>query len=165
MASGDGVPVVSTQKSKKNRKLHRFRFTARFILYLVKSVREHDVHRSENGAKDMAFFKVFSDFLQQIPINVWTRQQKATVKALRDKFRSLMSSRQSTNPANEKSSGIVENISEADHLLDDFLLEQIEIEEARHQSNDNLSKREKRLQAAGEAIQDAALKRKQPSID
>ena len=83
------------------------------------------------GEKDVIFDKIQEKFVQSLPTQKLIVHQKSTVKKLRDKLRNLLATRKSKNAQNEAASGKAEEVSEADQLLDDFLLEIEEEKEAK----------------------------------
>lgn len=60
-------------------------------------------------------------FLQNIPTETWICQSKPTVKPLRDKFRALLRRRRTADRTNAAASGIAEDLTEVDQLLDDLI--------------------------------------------
>lgn len=92
------------------------------------------------------------------PAHVWSRQQNPIVRTRRDKFRSLISFLKSANTVNEHASGITEIVSEADHLLDGFLIEFKEHKEETRERRNDLIQREIQIATTGKAIQSASIK-------
>lgn len=105
-----------------------FRYTKPFILLLLKCVRQFDANHVAYGAKVKAFSKALNDFLGRIPDYIWQGQNRLGIQTLRDKLLSLMMERKTQNKTNEILSGVQEEVSESDQLLDDFLLESKEDE-------------------------------------
>ena len=104
-------------------KLKKFVFSKAAKILLLKCVREQDAHLASHGEKDKMFHKVHEKFLSTLPMESLIRSKKPSVKTLRDKLSSLLSSRKTKNENNKTASGIAEEVTEADQLLDDFLLE------------------------------------------
>lgn len=153
-----GNAHVTTTRSIQRRK---FSFSKELILIFLQSVRLHDAHLAQHGKKDEVFGKVCATFLSNLPAATWEHLRKPTVKTLRDKFRTLMADRKSSNAHNENASGIAEDVGPIDQLLDDFLLESNEAAEERRREKGEQNAREEALQAAGETIQRNALTRRQ----
>ena len=78
--------------------------------------------------------------------------QKPTMKTMRDKLRCRMADRREVNKINANISGIAETIGPADELLDHFLREVQELEEARARERNETTAREEAL-IQGEKIQ------------
>lgn len=140
-------------------KLKKYTFNADGRLALLKSVREFDAHLAKHGEKDKAFEKVYSRFIENMPSSAFLTRQKPTVKTLRDKLRALLSARKSENRKNQAASGISEDMTQENMLLDDFVLELNESTAIKNEDKGRQTENEKKLKKAGEEIQQRALKR------
>ena len=104
-------------------KLKKFVFSKEAKSLLLKCVCEQDAHLASHGDKDKIFRKVHEKFLYTRPLESLIRCKKPSVKNLRDKLRSLLSGRKTKNGTNKTASWIIEEVTDADQLLDEFLLE------------------------------------------
>lgn len=155
----DDCEDVSNEANTVSRR-SKFVFTKETKMVLLQSVRQHDAHRAPHGKKDEYFCKVRDTVISNLPNSLWTRMQQPSMKTVRDKLRSMLSERSETNRRNLNSSGIDEEISSADQLMDDFLLEVKEYNEARQRNRDEATAVEDGLVSAGEQIQRNALQRR-----
>lgn len=86
--------------------------------------------------------------------------QKPQIKTLRDKVRSMIVDRRSTDASNAAASGISEEVGPVDQLLEDIILEKDTFEEGKKQEKDDLDAREEALVSTGETIQRNAVSRR-----
>ena len=140
-------------------KLKKYTFSKDARLLLLKAVREFDAHLPGYGEKGKKFSKVYERFTENLSPKLLLRQQKPSLKTLRDKFRTMLSARKQQNAKNAAASGICEIVTEEEQLLDDFLLEIREEKSEREMKKKNSSQAEERLVNAGEKIQSMALER------
>lgn len=106
-----------TQKGK------RFLYCKTMDLILLKAVREYDAHIAQHGNKQRVFETVRSLFIETVPYNIKQLYDLPSTKSLKDRLTLLEENRRSENRRTEASSGINEDISHSDMLLDDLTLE------------------------------------------
>ena len=104
-------------------KLKKYTFIKETRMLLLQSVREFDAHLAALGEKDKLFAQIHQRFIENLPSSALLRQQRPSLKTLRDKLRSMLTTLESQNGKNIAASGITEIVTEEDQLLDDFLLE------------------------------------------
>ena len=136
----------------------KFSFGKESKLLLLKCVRQHDAHRAEHGQIDKKFRPVYDDFIQNMPPSVWKSMKPPSIKTLPDKLRVMLKARKSHVAASEAASGIVENRSEIDMLLDEILTEKEDFIQERRNEREELNVREEALVVAGQSIQRMALR-------
>lgn len=81
----------STVKQKK------FTFCKTFKLILLQAVQQHDAHRAPHGKMDERYRQVLQTFLNNLSERIWSNVQKPQIKTPRDKVRSMIADRRSTN--------------------------------------------------------------------
>ena len=140
-------------------KLKKYMFTRDARLHLLKAVREFDAHLAGHGETDKSFEKVHSRFISEVPTKLLLTHQEPRVKTLRDKLRTILTARKTKNRANESASGIAEEVSEEDQLLDDFLSKIEDNRLRRKVESDKLTRADKKLVEARQKIQRRALSR------
>lgn len=128
-------------------------------MLLCESVRENGAHLAAHGQNDHAFAGVRETFLKNVPEQTWNRHCKPSVKTLQDRFRSLMRERKVVNARNEGASGIVEDVSQLDAVMDDLLREKDDEKLKRKKLRDRMDAKEQALVAAGENIRTLAVER------
>lgn len=141
-------------------KLKKFTFTKDIRITLLQAVRVHDAHKAPHGKKEKYFSKVLDTVITNLPSSLWITMQKLTIKTMRDKLRCMMADRREVYKINANSSGIAKTIGPAEELLDDFLHEVQELEEARARERNETTAREETLIQAGEQIQQSAVTRR-----
>lgn len=156
------VPAVGRLDAKrkfsfKDSALGKERGYLKFLL--VQCVREHDAHRAGHGELDRKFQQVLDTFIENLPNTMWCTMQKPAVKTLRDKYRGLVKDRKAKVASNLAESGIVEDISELDQLLDDLMHERDDLDTQKRQERQEMDAREESLVAAGEEIRQQACVR------
>ena len=150
------VPPL-TQRPQASRAPTKFIFTYDTKLLLVQCVQEHEAHTAGYGKLDTAFGNVRETFIENMDAATWEKQTKPSVKTLRDKFRSLVRARRDANSANEDASGIAEDITEMDQILDDLIQEKDREEEDRKKTRDEESARDADLSQKGFEIRGEAV--------
>ena len=148
-----------------SKRLKKFTFTKETKHTLMKCVVELDAHLAAHGDKDKIYSEVRNLFVTQLSPDVWSRVQKPSVKTLRDKVRAMLLERKKKNLANESASGIAEELTPCDVLLDDILHQISESNEERRKKRIELNAAEQALSAAGGAIRLQALIRTGGSLD
>lgn len=154
------VPPLN-QTSVAPRPLSRFNFNIQSKLTLVQSVGAHGAHVAEHGHLDAVFEEVRKTFIQNLPPSTWTTHSKPSVKTLRDKFRYMMRARRTVDRSNAGASGIAEDITETDQVLDDLITEKDEEEEEKKVARDEASAKESDLIEKGFELRGAASCRTQ----
>ena len=132
--------------------MSKFIFREDTKMLLVRSVMEHSAHLGEHGTLDVLFEKVRDTFIANMCPSTWVTTAKPSVKTLRDKLRTLLKERRAINKVNAAASGIREEISETNELLDDIILEKDEAEEVKRGKREEKSNREEELRAAAETV-------------
>lgn len=114
-------------------------------MLLVQSVWEHYAHIVGHGKKNAMFKLVLSTFIAHVPCRMLEAYNKPSVKTLRDKLESLVKNRKEINSCNDCTSGIIEDMSELDQILDDLILQREEVDEDKNKSKWEATKRENSL--------------------
>lgn len=123
---------------------------------LLQCIRQHGAPLAGHGELNTMFGKVFEEFVQNLSDALGERMQRPTVKTLRDKFRSLRREWKVAEVANKLDSGIVEDATSTNMLLDELLLEAEEESERKWKKRIEGDGRKKDLVSAGEEIREAA---------
>lgn len=156
----DTVPALPVNaRVQSTRGLSKFIFDDKDKLTLVQSVAEHEAHLAAHGHLDRLFEKVRETFIENIPPSTWLQHVKPTVKTLRDKFRAMTRDRRRVDHENAAASGIAEEISEVDQLLDDLISEKDREDEERTEKREEATAKEARLVECGKELREAAASR------
>lgn len=156
----DTVPPLPVQaRTQSTRGLTKFTFDQKDKMTLVQSVAEHGAHLAAHGHLDRLFEKVKDTFIENIPPSTWLQHVKPSVKTLRDKFRAMMRDRRRVDHENSAASGIAEDITEVNQLLDDLISEKDREDEERKEQRDEATAKEARLVECGKELRAAASAR------
>lgn len=147
------------------KKKMKFTFNDDTKLLLLSAVQEHKAHVADHGHQAEKMKNVLNTFIENIPSDTWLRHEKPKVKTLSDKLRAMMKERKQTNEENTGASGIAEDVTDVDELLDDLLDEKSEFEESKKKEKQELNQREEALIAAGEDIRNKAIRHKSTEAD
>lgn len=154
------LPTTAADIATTPRPRANFSFSNNALkLLLVQSVREHDAQIAVHGKKDAIFKLVLSTFLAHVSSRMRDTHNKPSVKTLRDKYESLANRRKETNSCNERASGITEDVSEVDQVLNDLILKREEVDEDKKMTKEVATKREKSLEEAAKGIRNSMMKR------
>lgn len=138
----------------KKRELKKFMFSREQKYELLKCVRVENAHRAAHGVKEKAFNAVCERFFE-----TWVHTHKPIGKTMQDKFREMVRSRKKANAANQRASGQPEELSQAELLLNDLMLEQDDFDEEHRGKRNELKATDEALLHAGQRVQQQALKR------
>lgn len=141
--------------------LVKFTFSCDSKLILAQCVLEHNAHLAVHGQLDVCFEKVRATFLENLPPSTWTQHAVPSVKTLRDKFRVMMRARRNIDAFNAAASGISEEITELDQVLDDMTREKDSEDEEKKTKRDEASAREAGLTQTGLMLRAEASTRTQ----
>lgn len=99
----------------------------------------------------------FQNFWQNLPMHVKQNSIRNSIKSVKDKIRTIMNDRRSFVSFMSHKSGVDEETTPIDDLLDDFLQEIEDINLSKHRKAEENNQREIKLVAAGELNQRKAL--------
>lgn len=140
-----------------------FKFNDETKYIMLQCIRQHNAHLAGHGKADQQFRKVLQTFIENIPSHLKVMYNMPTVRAMRDKFRSLLIDRKNYVKFIEAQSGVVDQNSPVEDLLDDFIQEVEDVtSKKRKRANEN-EEREAELETAGQLIQQQSVTRRQTS--
>lgn len=149
------VPPLHRKKPTPRTKT-KFTFSVENKLLLAQSVATHSAHLAEHGHLDEEFEKVRLTFLENLPKSTWETVSVPGVKTLRDKFRAMIRARRIADRSNASASGISEEITETDQVLDDLIKEKDDYEEEKKEAKDEATAKEADLVGKGFELRGSA---------
>ncbi|PXF49502.1 hypothetical protein BWQ96_00818 [Gracilariopsis chorda] len=129
-------------------------------MLLLKCVRTTDAHRAKHGDHDRKYEEVRSAFIENIPGCIWKYQCQPSIKTLRDKMRTMMAQRRKENREDTAASGIAEELTDFERLLDELIAEKEDHELFQFQEREAANAKEQKLVETGKIIQKMALEKK-----
>lgn len=148
----DDVPGSATKK-------RRFRFTTQVDILLCKAVSETGSHIAPRNEKLKLMEKACEIMVKALPATHSTMYQNPVAKTCNDHFELIVKQRREVDRAKRNQSGISEEVSELDLLLDDLILDRDTVEEHRRNERAEKTARDKRLEDAGVEVREEAMTR------
>lgn len=145
-------PSSATRKS-------RFRFNIALDLLLCKAIFEKNAHAPPQNQKMKLMNEACELFLTIIPPRIREMYADPKGKTISDRFELIAKQRRSDDGKNRAATGIAEERTELDMLLDDMLLQRDELEEQRRKERDEKTEKDKNLEEASMDIRSKALSR------
>lgn len=150
-AAGD-VQRSATKKS-------RFRFSTQLDLLLCKAVCEKGAHVPPVNKKMEFMNAACALFIEVIPSALKERYMEPKGKTVSDRFDLIMTQRRSEDKKNRASSGISEEQTELNVLLDDLILQRDEMDESRRKEKEEKTATDQKLDDASKEIRSKAVTR------
>lgn len=114
---------------------------------------------------DKSSMKVRETFVKNVAPPVWEEYVKPTVKTLRDKFQAMMLDHRDVDRTNASTSGLYEDISEADQMLEYLIHEKDSEQELRKEWKEEATEQQALLLKVGEQLWNAAATRCKKKVD
>lgn len=118
-------------------------------LLLLQTVRIHNSHTFERGKNDEGYTKVLHSFWQKLPLHINNVSIIPTVKSIIDRVRNVMTDWRSFVNYMKQQSGVEEQVSQVDDVLDDFIQKVKYIAEAKRRDNEETAELDEALGKAG----------------
>ena len=159
--SSIGTQTTSSPNTQHNigiGRVKRFRFSERCDLLLLQAVALTGAHLAPHGEKMKRFEESLSSFVQAAKVQS-EGYSIPTCRTFISRFDNLIRKRRLAVRVNNDASGISENITEKDSILDDMILEIDDYLEQKQEEEQNRSATEAQLVEAGRAIRELACNR------
>lgn len=137
----------------------RFRFSTETDLLMCKAVMETQAHTPAHNQKTRLMNETCVVFINCLPRRVRELYSDPKGKTLSDRFELIVKQRREENATNRAASGISEEQTELNILLDDLIHQRDEFDEVRRKENDKRTEKEKRLDTASKSIREHATKK------
>lgn len=148
----------TTSPSSATRK-PRFRFTTALDLLMCKAIQEKNAHAPPQNQKMKLMNEACDLFLTIIPQHFRDMYAEPKGKTISDRFELIAKQRRSDDGKTRAASGIAEERTELDMLLDDMLLQRDEVDEQRRKEREEKTEKDKKLEEASAEIRSKALSR------
>ena len=137
----------------------RFRFSTALDLLLCKAISEKNAHIPPQNQKMKLMNEACELFLTILPQRVREMYVDPKGKTISDRFELISKQRRSDDGKARAASGISEERTELDIILDDLLLQRDEVEEQRRKEREEKTEKDKNIEAASEEMRTKALSR------
>lgn len=149
----------TTAAASPDAKRKRFRFKPQLDLLLCKAVMETKAHAPPVNKKMEVMGEARNLFISGLPAAVRETYSEPKVKTISDRFDLIANHRRDEDRKNSSASGISEEKTELNDILDDLILQRDEDDESRRKVREEKTELDKKLDVDAEEIRSQATSR------